>query len=142
MAMITVDAKSVIATGKPITVSDPACGAGGMILALAEQFAPNHVDLLRVTIQDLNPVATDMGYINMTLWGIPSAIICGDTLRGTIDKSWKNIHWHRVGEDERQAIEQMLDFIRSPQTQKEEKIADVTMPSPSFQTGEQFELKF
>jgi len=141
MAMITVDAKSVIEKGKPITVNEPACGAGGMMLALAEHFAPNHVDLLRVTCQDINPVGVDMCYINMTLWGIPATMICGDTIRGTVNNSWKNIHWHRVGEDQRQAVEQMLDFVKNPQTQEEEKAADITMPSTSFQTGEQFELK-
>jgi len=107
MAKITVDAKSVIEKGKPITVNEPACGAGGMMLALAEEFAPSHVDLLRITAQDLNPVGVDMCYINMTMWGIPAKIICGNTLHGTINSSWKNIHWHRVSEDQRQALEQI-----------------------------------
>ncbi len=149
MAKISVNAESVIEKGKPITVNEPACGAGGMMLTLAEQFAPHstgkeksYVDLLRVTCQDINPVGVDMCYINMTLWGIPATMICGDTLRGTINNSWKNIHWHRVGEDQRQAVENMLDFIKNPQAEEKEKPADITMPSAFFQTGEQMELGF
>ena len=40
MAMITVDAKSVIEKSKPITVNEPACGAGGMILAPSRNNSP------------------------------------------------------------------------------------------------------
>ena len=69
-------------------------------------------------------------------------MICGDTIRGTINNSWKNIHWHRVGEDQRQAVVQMMDSIKKPHTTEKEKTADITLPSNSFQTGEQFELEF
>lgn len=114
MAMMLVDVETVKAKGVPITVSDPACGAGGIVLALAELFAPDAVDLLRFTCQDINPVGVDMCYINTSLWGIPATIIRGDTLRMTCDKGWKNIHWMRVGEDQRQAFKRMIDFIREP----------------------------
>jgi len=119
MAMMLVDVEQVKSEGKPITVNDPACGAGGMLLALAELFAPDNVALLRVTLQDINPTGIDMSYINMTLWGIPATLICGDTLRMTVNKSWKNIHWHRVGEDQRQAALAMLDIIRQPSPSKQ-----------------------
>jgi len=129
MAKMTMDTDEVISYGKPITVNEPTCGAGGMVLALAKQFSPlvqdgdkSHVDLLRVTCQDLNPVAVDMCYINTTIWGIPAHMICGDTLRMTVSKSWKNIHWHRVGEDERQAVEEAMQLIfgSQPNNQSEE----------------------
>ena len=57
IARMTVDVEGVKASGKPITVSDPACGSGGMILALAELFAPDSVDMLRVTFQDIKDQA-------------------------------------------------------------------------------------
>jgi type I restriction-modification system DNA methylase subunit len=71
MARMLFDVDAVKTKGLPITVNEPACGSGGMVLAVAELFAPDCVDLLRVTCQDINPLATDMCYINTTLWGFP-----------------------------------------------------------------------
>lgn len=109
MTRITMDAKKVIKVGNPVSMLEPACGAGGMVLATAKQFSPimrddekSYVDLLRVTCQDINPVATDMTFINTTLWGIPAKIQLGNFLSKELsDKTWKNIHWQRVGEDGR-----------------------------------------
>lgn len=113
MARMLFDADSIKAAGKPITLNEPACGSGGMVLAAAELFAPDSVDLLRVTAQDINPVATDMAYINLTLWGIPARIMLGDTIRMTVTREWCNVHWFRVGEHDRQRIETMHRFIAS-----------------------------
>ncbi len=118
MAQMTVDVEAVRAKGRPITVNEPACGSGGMILALAQLFAPDSVDLLRVTAQDINPVAVDMCYINTALWGIPCRIILGDTIRRNITQQWSNIHWFRVNEPERQKMAEMLSLLvptNSPQ---------------------------
>lgn len=114
MAKMTINAEEVKERSLPITVNEPTCGAGGMVLAIAEEFAPDSVDLLRATCQDINPVAADMCYINTTLWGIPAHIIQGNALSNEIVHSWKNIHWARVGEDQRQAFKQMMNAIASP----------------------------
>lgn len=114
IARMTVDVEAVKAKGNPITVNEPACGSGGMVLALAQLFAPDAVDLLRVTAQDINPVAADMAYINLTLWGIPARIILGDTIRMTVTREWKNLHWLRVGEDQRQAIVKIQELLNTP----------------------------
>lgn len=145
MAMMSVDAKTAIADKEVITVLEPACGAGGMVLALAELFAPENVDLLRVTCQDINPVAVDMCYINMTMWGIPARMRLGNFLTpNTSYTEWKNIHWHRVGEDQRLAAEQMLQIIRSPIPEKEKKELkpDITLPpiEKRLGAGGQFEF--
>lgn len=114
IARMTVDVEAVKASGKPITISDPACGSGGMILALAELFAPDSVDLLRVTCQDINPVAADMCYLNTTLWGIPCNVLLGNSLGPTVSAAWKNPHWRRVGEDGRRLLMDIKDLIASP----------------------------
>lgn len=77
----------------PITLSEPACGAGAMILAFAEAL-PNKADIrrLRVTAIDINRTACDMCFINTTLWGIPCRVIHGDTLRLNFNAAWANIH--------------------------------------------------
>ncbi len=137
MARMVVDPEQVIAAGKPITVSDPCVGSGGMILAVAEQFAEaKAVDLLRVTGMDVSPLACDMAYINTTLWGIPATIVRGNTLSAEIQSVWKNVHWARVGEDSRQLLlksQRILETEFSPgtaeiETKEMSNNPDIVMP--------------
>lgn len=115
MARVTVDVEANVAAGRPITVNEPASGSGGMILSLAECFArAKAVDLLRVTCQDVSKLACDMAYVNLTLWGVPARIVWGDTLRGTVRQTWRNIHWHRVGEHTRERIAHFMELLRTP----------------------------
>lgn len=120
MARMLFDVEKLKSKGTPITVNEPACGSGGMVLAIAELLAPKNVDLLRVTCQDINPVATDMCFINTSLWGIPAQVILGDTLMNTETDRWKNPHWHRVSEDQRQALRQMRELRERPPEQFKE----------------------
>ena len=81
VAALSINIDEIIERGKPFTVQEPACGAGGMILALGKQFAPkaegesSHIDLLRVSAIDVSRIACDMTFINTTLWGIPTQVI-------------------------------------------------------------------
>lgn len=132
MARITVDPKDIIAKGKPITVSDPCCGSGGLVLSFAKLFAPktpdqpSHIDLIRATLVDVNPIAADMAYINTTLWGIPAQVVWGNTLTLETNAGWNNLHWARVGEDQRRSTEHMvttmnnaLSFVEKEQQRQE-----------------------
>ena len=112
MSNMTVDADRVRAEGKPITVGDPCCGSGSMILTLAQTLKPDH-HLIRATLQDINPVACDMAYINTTLWGIPTEVILGDTIQAECRSRWANVHWYRVGEDQRRQALKLLNLIRT-----------------------------
>ena len=77
----------------PIRLCEPACGAGAMILAYAQALPTDARRRLRVTAIDISKVACDMCFINTTLWGIPTEVIHGDTLRMEFRASWRNIHW-------------------------------------------------
>lgn len=93
MARITLgDMASVPAEG-PITVCEPACGAGAMILSLAEVCSPEIRRRLRVTAIDINRTACDMAFINTSLWGIPTRIIHGNSLSQEYWGAWSNIHF-------------------------------------------------
>ena len=114
MARVTVDVNTVVAAKRPVSVNEPASGSGGMILSLAECFAKAQaVDLLRVTCQDISKLACDMAYINLTLWGVPARVIWGDTLRGTVQKTWQNIHWYRVGENYRERVARFMSVLEA-----------------------------
>ena len=137
IAHMLFDPDVIKAKNQPITVNEPACGSGGMVLAIAEMFAPNSVDLLRVTCQDINPVAVDMCFINTSLWGIPAQVILGDTVRMTETGRWKNVRWHRVGEDQRIAFRDLTARIRAS---SEEKSVTSEPTGPFREVAGQFEL--
>ena len=82
--------------GKILTLSDPACSSGRMVLGLVKVLEPSSAPnrfgarsqggekrglsplCVQATVQDLNPTAVDMAYINLTLWGVPTkAIVLG-----------------------------------------------------------------
>jgi type I restriction-modification system DNA methylase subunit len=80
-------------TEGPITVCEPACGAGAMILSLAEACSPEVRRRLRVTAIDINRTACDMAFINTTLWGVPTRVIHGNSLSMECWAAWSNIHY-------------------------------------------------
>jgi hypothetical protein len=86
------DMESIPAEG-PITVCEPACGAGAMILSFGEACPPGVRRRLRVTAIDINRTACDMAFINTSLWGIPTRIIHGNTLTMECWAAWSNIHY-------------------------------------------------
>lgn len=93
MARMTLgDMESLPAEGL-ITVCEPACGAGAMILSLAEACPPEVRRRLRVTAIDISRTACDMAFINTTLWGIPTRVIHGNSLSNEYWAAWSNIHW-------------------------------------------------
>jgi hypothetical protein len=77
----------------PITICEPACGSGAMILSFAEACPPEIRRRLRVTAIDINRTACDMAFVNTTLWGVPTRVIHGNTLSGEYWAAWSNIHY-------------------------------------------------
>lgn len=77
----------------PITVCEPACGSGTMLLSLAQACPPAVRRRLRVTAIDISRTACDMAFINTTLWGIPTRVIHGDSLSLDCWAAWSNIHY-------------------------------------------------
>ncbi|WP_219152249.1 N-6 DNA methylase [Amycolatopsis sp. TNS106] len=70
-----------------VTVYEPTCGAGGMIIATADLLGRSDVNYqkaIHVTARDLELTAVHMTYIQLTLLHIPALVIHGDTL--TLDQ--------------------------------------------------------
>jgi type I restriction-modification system DNA methylase subunit len=93
MARMTLGNVESLPTEGPITVCEPACGAGAMILSFAEACPPEIRRRLRVTAIDINRTACDMAFVNTTLWGIPTRVIHGNSLSLECRAAWSNIHW-------------------------------------------------
>ena len=66
-----------------VTVHEPACGAGAMIIAMADTFhhmGINYQQNLHVVAQDVDSRAVHMAYLQLTLMHVPAIIILGNTL--------------------------------------------------------------
>lgn len=81
LTLDTVD--EIIAEQGFVTVQEPACGAGGMIIAAADVIAGKGFDIARqlyVDATDISPMCFRMSYLQASLRGIPATIRRGNTL--------------------------------------------------------------
>ena len=66
-----------------VTMSEPACGAGCMIIAMADALKAKGVEVhkaMYVEAWDIDQTAAAMTYIQLTLLGGPAKVVCGNTL--------------------------------------------------------------
>lgn len=80
-----------------ITVHEPACGAGGMILAAAKTLITaghNPAETMFVSCVDVDRVAALMCYIQLSLWNIPAEVIVGNTLSMEMREVWYTPAFH------------------------------------------------
>lgn len=78
-----VDIKKDIENKGFITLSEPCCGSGGMIIAYAETMKEkgyNYQHQLFVEAVDIDDMCFKMAYIQLALLGIPAKVIRGDSL--------------------------------------------------------------
>lgn len=82
MARMTFDPASM--EGRDfITAQEPACGAGGMMIAFADAMRAaghNPQRQLHATLVDVDPLCVHMAYVQMSLLGIPAQVVHGNTL--------------------------------------------------------------
>src|SRR5699024_5562580 len=74
-----------------ITLNEPACGAGGMIIAYADVLhgkGINYQDKLRVVCNDLDYDVVKMAYIQLSLLGIDAIIMQGNTITLKMNEVW------------------------------------------------------
>jgi type I restriction-modification system DNA methylase subunit len=66
-----------------VTLCEPACGAGGMVLAFVKVLIDkghNPAKKLWARCQDIDRTAALMCYVQLALWHVPAAVIVGNTL--------------------------------------------------------------
>lgn len=74
-----------------VTAMEPACGAGSMVIALAEAMRNagiNYQKHLHVTAVDIDPRVVHMAYAQLSLLHIPAHVIVGNSLSLEISQHW------------------------------------------------------
>ncbi|WP_454883021.1 SAM-dependent DNA methyltransferase [Sphingomonas oryzagri] len=84
-------ARAIIDEHGFMTAMEPACGAGSMIVALADVLRGlgiNYQRHLHVTAIDIDPRAVHMAYAQLSLLHIPAHLIVGNSLSGEYREHW------------------------------------------------------
>ncbi|WP_245394241.1 N-6 DNA methylase [Pectobacterium parvum] len=92
-----------------ITVSDPACGAGGLVVAMAQAMLEaglNPQKQMMAVCVDIDPVAAMMAYVQLALCGIPAMVIVGNSLSMTFSQTWRTPFWMMFGWERKWTREQ------------------------------------
>lgn len=78
-----IDLKNEIDNKGFITLAEPCCGSGGMIIAYAETMKEkgyNYQHQLYVESVDIDEICFKMAYIQLSLYGIPAKVVRGDSI--------------------------------------------------------------
>lgn len=75
---------------RPITIAEPSCGSGNMVLAVVEELFNRKIPANHVWVEarDISKTACDVAYVNLSLYGVPGEVVHGDTLRMTEISRW------------------------------------------------------
>lgn len=75
-------------------VYEPSCGSGVMFLAVARAMVEADLELSRLYAEawDVDRLACDLAYINLTTWSVPALVVCGDALTGRAEAAWRTPH--------------------------------------------------
>jgi type I restriction-modification system DNA methylase subunit len=74
-----------------VTINDPACGAGGMLIAGAQVLGRMGINYQKDALfiaQDIDPVCALMTYIQMSLLGMPGIVQIGNTITLKYTDTW------------------------------------------------------
>jgi hypothetical protein len=129
MARMTAgDLKPFIEQQGFVTVNEPACGGGAMIIAMADELHSqgiNYQQCMHVTAQDLDLKAVQMAYLQFSLLHIPAIVIHGNTLALEERSHW-NTPAHIMG-----GWEWKLRIKRKPMAPVDDPAqAEASVPEP------------
>lgn len=85
------DARGIIEQSGFVTVQEPACRAGAMVIALAEALRDagiNYRQHLHVTAIEVDPHAAHMAFVQFSLLHIPATVIAGNSLTLETREYW------------------------------------------------------
>jgi type I restriction-modification system DNA methylase subunit len=95
-----------------ITVCEPACGAGGMLLAVCSVLKEKDINFQRnvyIEATDIDPLCFRMTFIQLALVGASAHVVLGNTLAQTESRRWATPMFHLSFMSSRLARQQAED---------------------------------
>ncbi|SER15144.1 N-6 DNA Methylase [Sphingobium sp. YR768] len=126
--------EAMIAQHGFVTAMEPACGAGSMVIALAEtmrDIGHNYQHHLHVTAIDIDPRAIHMAYIQFSLLHIPAHLMVGNALSGEMQDHWFTPAHILGGWNARLALRQRRELVAETAQRATAAIAATGPTSPS-----------
>ena len=133
-----------------VTLSDPCCGGGGLVLAFVKMMIShghNPADRLWVQCIDIDRMVALMCYIQLTLWNVPAQVIVGNTLSLEFRESWYTPA-HMLGNWKCKLAQREKQQPKSepePSTQSQEVVSEAPKSGPLDTASEkptQFDFGF
>lgn len=120
---------------RPLTICEPACGAGAMVLACGRHFVERGCSPLnmQVTAIDISKLAVNMCFVQTTLWGVPAVVVHGNALSLETWGTYQNqFYYHAKGKED--PFGRMLRLIREVESYSppENSVVDVFKGQASF----------
>ena len=126
-----------------ITLSEPACGAGGMVLAFAKvmmSHGHNPAHKLWVQCIDVDRLAALMRYIQLTLWHIPAEVVVGNTLSMEIREVFYTPAHYLGGWTGRLKVHELSELMNQPPKADEQE--PTPRKEPEAPKGDGFQFDF
>lgn len=122
---------------RPLELLEPACGAGGLVLAAAEVLATRGEPpfRVRVTAWDVSHTAVMMCYVNLTAWGIPATVIHGNALSLEVWGAYRNPFWAMAHGKHPPEAQQLRELPRALSAAEQAVVApkeDGVLPQPDL----------
>jgi hypothetical protein len=130
MAEMTWDDELITENRPFVTLQEPACGAGGMVLAFVKSMIDHGYDPSRklwAQCIDVDRLAALMAYVQLSLWHVPAEILVGNTLSWEFRERWLTPA-HYLGQWSVKLASHWQDQNRKP-TSEETALADAPEPN-------------
>lgn len=85
-------AAELVRTRGFVTVCDPCCGAGCLLIAAAQALREqglNYEEVMHAQATDVDPTAAHMAYVQLSLLHVPAVVVVGDSLRMETREVWR-----------------------------------------------------
>jgi len=108
-----------------ISLSDPCCGAGGMLIASALVFEEKNINYQKDVFFhgiDVDQRCARMAFIQLSLIAAPALIICGNTITSEIYWQRETIGYHISSMDYRLSMEKILDLMTKLESQEDSNL--------------------
>ncbi|WP_177142908.1 N-6 DNA methylase [Variovorax sp. YR216] len=119
------DVKKTVEREGFVSICEPACGAGGMLIACAEavlEQGVNYQTAMHVTAIDIDATAAHMAYVQLSLLNVPAIVIHGNALSLEQRSHWVTPAHVLGGWDRRLRRRSSADTPGAPQHAQEDSM--------------------